>query len=88
MKDLPVRKPNLDKMHIFGTTCFCYVQNKTKFEPRGEKVIFIGYHKQIPAYLIYFLEITVIKKVGWVKFTNYYDNNSGNWMKIPNFRTT
>ena len=26
-------KPNLNKMHIFGTTCFCYVQNKTKLDP-------------------------------------------------------
>ena len=36
-------KPNLDKMHIFGMTCFCYVQNKTKLDPRCEKDIFVGY---------------------------------------------
>ena len=23
-------KTNLNKMHIFGTTCFCYVENKSK----------------------------------------------------------
>ena len=39
-------------MHVFATTCFCYVQNKTKLEPRWEKDIFVGYDKQSPAYLI------------------------------------
>ena len=38
-------KPNLNKMHIFGTTCFYYVQNKTKLDPRCEKGIFINYNK-------------------------------------------
>ena len=49
-----VSKPNSNKMHIFGTTCFCSVQNKMKLEP-CEKYIFVGYNKQGPAYLIYFL---------------------------------
>ena len=35
-----VSKPNLNKMHFFGTICFCYVQNKTNFDPR-EKGIFV-----------------------------------------------
>ena len=26
-------KTKLNKMHIFGTTCFCYVQNKMKLDP-------------------------------------------------------
>ena len=33
-------------MHIFGTTCFCYVQNKTKLDPRCEKSMFVGYDKK------------------------------------------
>ena len=57
-------------MHIFGTTCFCYVQNKTKLDPRCEKGIFVSYDKQSPAYLIYFPETTPIKRVGYVKFTD------------------
>ena len=48
-------------MHIFGTSCFCYVQNKTKLELRCEKGIFVGYDQQSPAYLIYFSETTAIK---------------------------
>ena len=63
-------------MHIFGTTCFCYVQNKTKLDPCCEKGIFANYDKLSPAYLIYFTEIMAIKRVKCVKFTYSYDNNS------------
>ena len=49
-------------MHIFGTTCFCYVQNKTKFDPRCEKGIFVAYDKQNLVYLIYFPKTTAIKR--------------------------
>ena len=63
-------------MHIFGTACFCYVQNKTKLDPRCEKDIFVGYEKQISAYLIYFPETIVIKTFRCIKFTDSYDNSS------------
>ena len=69
-------KPNLNKMHIFGTNCFSYVQNKTKLEPHWEKGIFVGYDKQSPAYWIYFWETMAIKKVRCVKFTDSYDNST------------
>ena len=68
-------KPNLNKMHIFCTTCFCYVQNKIKLDPHCEKAIFVSNDKQSPAYLIYFLETTAIKRVRCVKFTDSYDNS-------------
>ena len=29
--------PNLQKMHIFGTICYTYVQDKKKLAARGEK---------------------------------------------------
>ena len=80
-------KPNLNKMHIFGTTCFCYVQNKTKLEPHCEKGIFVGYDKQSPAYLIYFPETMVIKRVRRVKFTNSYDKPDKN-TKFPEYLIT
>ena len=69
-------KPNLNKMHIFGTTCFCYVQNKMKLDPHCEKGVFIGYDKQSPTYLTYFLETMAIKRVKCAKFTKSYDNSS------------
>ena len=56
-------------------TWFSYVQNKTKLDPRCEKSIFVDYDKQSPAYLIYFLKSTAIKKVRYVKFTDSYDNS-------------
>ena len=56
-------KPNLNMMHIFGMTCFCYVQNKMKLEPYNEKGIFVSYDKLSPAYLIYFPETMAIKKL-------------------------
>ena len=69
-------KPNLNKIHIFGTTCFCYVQNKTKLDTRFEKGIFVSYDKQSPPYLINFSETMAIKRVKCVKFTDSYDNSS------------
>ena len=48
------KKPNLSKMQIFGTSCFAYIQNQPKLEPRCEKGVFIGYDKSSPAYLVYF----------------------------------
>ena len=61
-------------MHIFGT-CFSYIQNKMKVEP-CKKSIFVGYDKQSPAYLIYFLEAMAVKEVRCVKFTDSYDNST------------
>ena len=69
-------KPNLNKMHIFGTSCFCFVQNEMKLDPCFEKDIFVSYDKQSPVYLIYFLETTAIKRVRSVKWTNSYDNST------------
>ena len=46
-------KPNLSNMHVFGTVCYAYVQNKTKLDPRAEKGIFVGYDRSSPAFLVY-----------------------------------
>ena len=62
-------------------TCFCYVQNKTKLDPRCEKGIFVSFDKQSPAYWIYFPETMVIKRVRCVKFTDSFpkpDNKTEN----------
>ena len=56
-------------------TCFCFVQNKTKLDPHCEKDIFVGYDKQSPAYLMYFLQTKAIKRVWCVTFTDYYENS-------------
>ena len=46
----------------------------TKFDPRSEKVIFLSYDRQSPAYLIYFPESTAIKRVTCIKFTDSYNS--------------
>ena len=66
-------KPDLSNMHIFGTVCYAYVQNKTKLDARSEKGIFLGYDKGSPAYLVYIAERNVVKKVRCVKFTDKFD---------------
>ena len=69
------RKPNLGNMHIFGTPCYAYVQNKKKLDPRSEKGIFVGYDKGSPAYSVYFTERNImVRKVRCVKFTDKVDD--------------
>ena len=74
------KKPNLSKMHIFGTNCFAYVQNRTKLEPRCEKGVFLGYDKSSPAYLVYFQGKNQVKRVRCVKFCDIVERDS----KKPN----
>jgi len=66
-------KPNLSGMHIFGSTCYAYVQQKAKLDARYEKGIFVGYDKGSPAYLVYFPEKNNIKRVRCVKFTDNFE---------------
>ena len=58
-------------MHVFGT--YFYVQNKMKLDLHCKRGNLVGYDKQSPAYLIYFLETMAIKRVRYVKFTDSYD---------------
>ena len=41
---------SLRKMHIFGSTCYAYVQNAKKLEARSKEGVFVGYDKESPAY--------------------------------------
>jgi len=73
-ESLTGKKPNISKMSVFGTTCFAYVQNKKKLDPRSEKGIFVGYDTESPAYLVYFKESDAVRKVRCVQFTNRSDD--------------
>ena len=68
-------KPNLSNMHIFGSKCFCYVQNKSKLDARSEEGVFIGYDSYSPAYLVYFPNQNNVKRVRCVKFVNSSSND-------------
>ena len=67
------KQPNLSSVHVFGSTCFAYVQNAKKLDPRSHKGIFIGYDKESPAYLVYYPESNKIEKVRCVKFIDKFD---------------
>ena len=69
------QKPNLQKMHIFGTICYTYVQDKKKLDARGEKGFFLGYDKGSPAYLVYFPESGAIRKIRCVRFTDKFEDS-------------
>ena len=62
------KKPNIANMEAFGSPCYALVQNPKKLDNRSEKGIFIGFDKGSPAYLVYFPETQVVRKVRCVKF--------------------
>ena len=66
------RKPNLNNMHIFGSTCYMYVQDKKKLDNRAEKCRFIGYDYCSPSYIVYFPGKHQIKKARCVEFFDNY----------------
>ena len=66
-------KPNISKMHVFGTVCFPYVQIKKKLDPRCRRGIFVGYDKNSPSYLVYFSDTNTVTKNHTVKFTEQYE---------------
>ena len=62
------KRPDLSNMHIFGSTCYAYVQNAKKLEARSKKGAFVGYDKESPAYLIYYPEANKVERVRCVSF--------------------
>ena len=69
-------RPNISKMHVFGSICYSYVQNKKKLDCRSKEGLFVGYDKNSPAYLIYDPESKTVSKHRIVKFTE-------NFLKAP-----
>ena len=47
------RRPNLAKIQLFGCKCYMYVQHKTKLEPRATLAVFLGYHENSAAKVVY-----------------------------------
>ena len=62
------KRPDVSNMHIFGTTCYGYVQNAKKLDARSKKGIFVGYDRDSPAYLVYYPESNKVERVRCVKF--------------------
>ena len=66
-------------MHVFGSTCFAYVQKGKKLDARSKKGVFLGYDRESPAYLVYFPEENKVKRVRCVKFLEqrFYPSEMG-----------
>lgn len=62
-------KPNLKKMHVFGQTCYAYVDDRKKLDPRSRKGIFLGCDKNSPAYIVYFPGNLQISKIRCFSFS-------------------
>ena len=43
------KQPNLSGMHVFGSTCYAFIQNTKKLDARSHKGIFVGYDKGSPS---------------------------------------
>ena len=68
-------KPNIAKLHIFGTICYPYVHNAKKLEPRSKLGIFVGYDRDSPSYLVYDPESKSVSKNRLVKFIDKFNRN-------------
>ncbi len=65
--------PDLSRMWIFGSECFAYEQEHKKLDSRCSKSVFVGYDKNSPSYLVYYLKNGKVMKHRLVKFVK---NNS------------
>ena len=63
------KRPDLSRLHVFGSVCYAYVENKGKLDARCQEGLFLGYDKESPAYLVLSPD-NVVKKVRCVKFTD------------------
>lgn len=62
------KRPDIRNMHIFGSTCFAYIQNTQKLDARAKKGKFVGYDPLSPAFLVYFSDKNQVKRVRCVTF--------------------
>ncbi|MEE4247441.1 MAG: reverse transcriptase domain-containing protein [Kangiellaceae bacterium] len=69
------KRPDMSRLHIFGTECFAYVQQKKKLDARAEKGIFVGYDKGSPAFLVYCRDTQTVKRVRCVTFTDRFTSD-------------
>ena len=66
-------KPNIARLHLFGSVCYPYVHNTKKLQPRSNKGYFVGYDKDSPSYLVNYPESNSVLKHRLVKFTEKYE---------------
>ena len=69
------KKPAISKLHLFGSVCYAYEQQKKKLDPRCSEGLFVGYDKYSPSFLVYFPRTNTIGKYGTVKFTERFPSS-------------
>ena len=77
------RKPDIQNMHAFGSTCFAYVQVNKKLDPRSEEGIFVGYDTNSSAYLVYFPRHNEVQRVRCVKFLEDLQDENDEFLESP-----
>ncbi len=63
------KKPDVSKLHVFGSVCYSHQPNAKKLQPRGKKGLFVGYDRSSPAYLVYDQTTKKVSKHRCVTFT-------------------
>ena len=66
------RKPDVSSLHIFGTICYTYEQQKKKLDNRSKQGVFVGYDRESPSYLVYHHDTRRVQKCRSVKFTDLF----------------
>lgn len=64
------KKPNVSKLHKFGSVCYTYKQDKGKLDSKCDQGLFVGYDKYSPAYLVYNPDTNRVLKHRLVKFVS------------------
>ena len=77
------RKPDFGSLHIFGTICYSYEEEKKKLDDRSKRGIFVGYDRESPAYLIYHNDSQRVKRSRCVKFTDLFEMKNDT-RELPN----
>lgn len=77
-------KPNISNMHTFGSKCFSLVQDKKKLDPRSVEGIFVGYDHDSPAYLVYYPDKNIVRRVRCVKFVTESNKSNDIISDVPN----
>ena len=72
------KRPNMRRLHIFGSKCFVLNQHRRKLDPKATPGVFLGYDDTSPAHIVYFPENGKISLVRCVKFTDkpYFTSTS------------
>ena len=49
-------KPDVSRLHVFGTICYAYIHTHTKkLDARSKRGFFVGYDRESASYLVYYL---------------------------------